>query len=483
MRLSLMHKGFLLVSIPLCFELVIFSMLLSLQNDMAQESARINRSRMIGDTVSKIGRQTVILEDVFRHCNDPVVVARNIRVGIDELTTQFQKLDQLTERDTALHALVIKSMQQLDMAKVELETLKEHLMEDTRADPTLQAKSFGPRFHYRLRAAVSAGLLELAANSAKEIDTDRTTTMRNQVTMLLKIAVAISALVATIGAWTFSRHMISRLKTVVGNAERLGHRKPLSAPVGGNDEIGELDTALHNAADLITKLEQGREEIIGMVSHDIRSPLSTIKASGDLLEDKLRDKLDERAIELIGAIRTNCDKVLRISKDLLDMHRLEAGMLVLDKAPTNLKECLLSAASATEGLQRSLGVDVEPVLAPLHATVDEGRIEQVVTNLLTNAIKYSPPGSKVILNLEETPDSEIRISVVDHGDGVPEAMKKTIFDRFKQINKEDAKKGSGLGLAISKALVELHGGKIGVRDATPKGSEFWVSLPNVHKKV
>ena len=477
MRLSLMHKGFLLVSIPLCFELVIFSMLLQLQNEMALESQRINRSRMIADCVNKISHRVMILEDVFRSSTSPVEVARNIRVGVDEATKEFKKLDKLTRKDPQVHAMVGRSIAELDTARHELEELKGRLLDNPDSDPASEARSFGSRFRAHLRSVLSAGFLDWAARTAREIDTDRTTAMRNKTVLLLKIAVGVSATIAALGAWLFSKHLIGRLNVVVKNAEKLGARQELSRPIYGGDEIAELDAAVHNADELISNLEQAREEIIGMVSHDIRSPLATIKAVGESLKENLHDKLDKRSEEMIDLIGSNCDKVLLISKDLLDMQKLDSGMLTLDIESTNLKECLLSAASATLALQGSCGVDVEPVLAPLHAKVDEGRIEQVVTNLLTNAIKFSPRGSKVVLSLEEAADEQICIRVTDNGPGIPDEMKMAIFDRFHQVSSDDAKVGSGLGLAISKALVELHGGRIGVSDASPGGSEFWILLP------
>lgn len=477
MRLSLTHKGLLLVSIPLVFEVGIFSFLLSLQNDMAQESARINRSRMIADSVNKISRHIMILEDSFRTSKDPYDVAKNIRTGINDATKQFRRLDRLTQNDPEVHAMVLRSIAELDSARGELEQLSNRLMNNPDADPAVEARAFGSRFHKHLRLILSAGLLDWAAKSAREIDTDRTAAMRDQTVLLLKLAFCASALIAVVCAWLFSHHMISRLNVVFNNAEMLGSRQPLSRPIGGGDEIGELDGALHSADELISSLEQAREEIIGMVSHDIRSPLATIKATGELLKDNLEGKLDKRSNELIDIIDNNCERVLLISKDLLDLQKLESGMLTLDIESTNLKECLMSAASATLALQRTCDVEVEPELASVHAKVDEGRIEQVVINLLTNAIKFSPRGAKVLLTLRETTDDQICISVIDQGPGVPDEMKEAIFDRFQQVKAEDSKIGSGLGLAISKALVDLHGGRIGVTDASPKGSEFWIILP------
>ena len=478
MRLSLMHKGFLLVSIPLCFELGIFSLLINQQNEMAAETARINKSRDISNAVNMVTKQAINLEDAFKSNNNPFSAAATIRDGTADLIVQFNRLELMTKSDQHLHQIVLDSLVQLHAMQVDFAALKQQLLSGEVTDPSEAAHRFGPNLHKRIRNVISLGLLELASQSARTIDTDRTEAMRGRTVLLLKIAVAISATIALLSAWLFSRHLTSRLSVVVDNADRLGERQTLLAPLAGNDEIAELDNAVHQAAELISHLEQTREEIIGMVSHDIRSPLATIKVAGEALEMRFESQLDERGRQLFAEIESNCERVLRISQDLLDMQKLESGMLNVEKSAGDLRQCIQSAVSATAGMCHHRGVEVIVVAPSVPAVFDEGRIEQVITNLLTNAIKHSPRNGTVDVTLQvENRGKRARISVCDKGKGVPEHLHQAIFERFKQADKDEYSQGTGLGLAISKALVEMHGGQIGVDNLSPTGSEFFIVLP------
>ncbi len=478
-RLPLLHKGLLLVSIPLCFELGIFSLLLSLQNDMAIESARINKARMIGDTVNKVTHKLLIVQEIFQVNQNPFAAAKEIRAGMAELKNDFAKLAELTvDSKPPVHENVLASEIELDKITKELDKVKTMLATGQIEDFNNISKLFRPKLNEHFRKIVSLGLFELAASSAEEIDTDQSNAIRNQTTFLLKLAVATSALIGLLGAWLYSRHLVSRLNIVMENAGRLGERKPLLEPISGNDEIAGLDDALHQAAQLIEHLDQAREEVIGMVSHDIRSPLTTIKCTGEALELRLDGALDERGKALLKTIEGNCDRILRISQDLLDMQKIESGMLSIQRQKTNVSDCLTAAIEATDGLRHNRGITIESNLIPLEANIDAGRIEQVVTNLLSNAIKHSPRNGIVRLSLQNDKDADyILIAVSDSGRGVPEHLKEAIFDRFQQVSEEDSSRGTGLGLAICKALIELHDGRIGVDSLSPTGSQFWILLP------
>jgi signal transduction histidine kinase len=160
------------------------------------------------------------------------------------------------------------------------------------------------------------------------------------------------------------------------------------------------------------------------------------------------------------------------------MQRLEAGMLIIDKAKIDLRDCLIAAVSTTSGMCHNRSVHIDVVAPSVPAIADEGRIEQVLTNLLTNAIKHSPRDGTVHLKMEvDRQKTQARITIRDGGKGIPEHLKEDIFERFKQAGKEEFAQGTGLGLAISKALVEMHGGLIGVENLQPSGSEFFVVLP------
>lgn len=490
MRLSLLHKGLILVAIPLCFELAIFSTLLSLQNDMAQEAERINRAREIADTVNKITHRLVVVENA-EHLQSPAQAFKDIRANADIMFKHFDTLETLTAGNTTpgytdAGKIIQKSRKALSDSLKVVDEIRAYLSSNNSDGSSAYAnmdikeatRVFRVKFNAHLKSFVDSGIYEMAANSAREIDTDKTAEMREKTVFLIKCAVALSALIGIIGALTYSRHLIKRLEIVVDNAGRLGARKPLSKEIGGNDEIADLDKAVHQAADTISHLEKAREEIIGMVSHDIRSPITTIKCTSEALDIKLEEVLDERDRQLLKTIDNNCDRILRISRDLLDMQKLDAGMLTIQSEKVSLKVCVEAAIESVQGLLGNRLLTIETNLQDLDAFGEEGRIEQVVTNFLSNAIKHSPRKSTINVDLYRASDAKFAyISVTDKGPGIPPDMQSVIFERFQQLEDEQAKRGSGLGLAICKALIELHGGKIGVENMEPHGSKFWIKLP------
>lgn len=478
MKLSLLHKGLLLVSIPLCFELVVFSMLLGLQNEMAKEAARINNSRLIGDTVNKL---SLVMLRCSQHMDRPdnvLQARRQLLRDFSEMHSSVSKLTELTRDNPELHQTALKCSAELDAAEADIASVEKKVAEGGFDEVTELARDLRRRMNARILNMVDAGIFNLGAASARELDTDNSMQMREHMVFLLKCAVAMSALIAVIGATLFSRNLNSRLQVVVKNAVKLGQRKSLLDPISGNDEIADLDNAVHEAANTIQNLEQSREDFMGMVSHDIRSPLNTIRNSGELMRRSMSDRLDERGDELLSTIESNCDRILRLSQDLLDLQKFDAGMLKIEMARTQLDDLCRNAIDIADSDSQQRGIKIESNLEPVGARVDSGRIEQVLVNLLTNAVKHSPRNGTVSISLQKDEAKQrAKISVTDNGKGVPENLKKAIFNRFQQVDSQDAKRGSGLGLAICKALVELHGGRIGVEDNDPAGCRFWVELP------
>lgn len=160
------------------------------------------------------------------------------------------------------------------------------------------------------------------------------------------------------------------------------------------------------------------------------------------------------------------------------MQRLESGSLLLDKQRCDLRKCLKAAAAQVQGICQKRAVTVEITADSICSMVDQMRIEQVLVNLLTNAIKNSPTGSTVSMRLAERPaEGLIQIDVIDKGPGIPEPLAQSIFDKFVQVSKSDSKQGSGLGLAIVRALVKLHEGTVSVENLRPVGCKFSVFLP------
>lgn len=223
--------------------------------------------------------------------------------------------------------------------------------------------------------------------------------------------------------------------------------------------------------------ENLRKEVVQMVNHDLRSPLAAIHIIYTLLQDY--GNLNELGVKNLLMAIANTDRMRRLINDLLDIGKLDAGMLQLELADTSLKRVIEQSIQSVQTLARVKDIAlVDKCASDFTLYADAHRLEQILINLLSNAIKFSPKGQSIEVSAIET-NGTIEVSVRDFGRGVPAHMTRTIFDRFSQVYASDAsqKGGSGLGLAICKALVQLHKGEIGVDSTEGIGSRFYFRIP------
>jgi PAS domain S-box-containing protein len=245
-----------------------------------------------------------------------------------------------------------------------------------------------------------------------------------------------------------------------------------------------LPTGLHVVAVVrdITerrRVEQMKAEFVSTVSHELRTPLTSIAGSLGLLAGGAAGALPERAGRLIGIAQANSQRLVRLINDILDVEKLEAGKLELDLRPLDLREIAARSIEGARGYADELGVALtltEGDDAPVRGDAD--RLVQVVTNLLSNAAKFSPRGGAVTVNVY--PEARIaRLSVVDQGPGIPEAFRSRIFSKFAQADSSDtrSKGGTGLGLAIAREIAERHGGRLWFESTEGEGATFHLDLP------
>lgn len=237
-----------------------------------------------------------------------------------------------------------------------------------------------------------------------------------------------------------------------------------------------LFCVVHDFTDQIVA-QNRRKEIAQMVNHDLRSPLNAIRVIYSIWEASVPLSQDGQ-ISLVQAT-ANTDRMLRLINELLDIEKIEAGLMILELKPFLLRSAIDSSIEATLNLARAKSLEIHCLVpAELHVFADEHRITQVIINLLSNAIKFSPKNGMIEISARLV-DGFVEVSVSDKGRGIPQSMITQIFDRFRQVQKGDAssKGGSGLGLAICKSLVELHGGTIAVESVEGSGSRFYFRLP------
>lgn len=230
------------------------------------------------------------------------------------------------------------------------------------------------------------------------------------------------------------------------------------------------------------RLQRMKDELISIVSHELRTPLTSVRGSLGLLEGGVTGPLSPKALELVRIARLNTDRLVRLISDMLDLDKMEAGMLELQPTEMSLVEVVDVSIREMSGLAAHVGVSLrregEAELPSLVA--DRDRVLQVLVNLLSNAIKFSPADACVRIVLANR-GAAARVEVHDDGPGIAREDLGRLFQKFSQLDASDsrARGGSGLGLVICKRIIEASGGRIGVRSEPGVGSVFWLELPVV----
>lgn len=237
-------------------------------------------------------------------------------------------------------------------------------------------------------------------------------------------------------------------------------------------------TAAREAEQARAEADRMRDELIGIVSHELRSPLTAIRGALRLLEKQAPSE-DARTLQLTAMASRGADRLLRIVDDLLDIERAEGGVATLDRRVGSVQTLLEDARDAVRVAADEAGVAIEVSPTAEMIDADADRLVQVLVNLLGNAIKFTPSGGRVALGarrLARTTTIEVR----DTGRGIPPDKLETIFARFQQVMPEDAsvKHGAGLGLAITRAIVAQHGGEVWAANNPEGGSTFHVAIPD-----
>lgn len=228
-------------------------------------------------------------------------------------------------------------------------------------------------------------------------------------------------------------------------------------------------------------VERLKDEFVSTVSHELRTPLTSIRGALGLLEGGVLGALPVEAMEVVQIARSSTDRLVRLINDILDLEKIEAGKLELKPRPVDARRLVARVLESMGPVAAEAKVElVADVRGLEELSADSDRLEQVLTNLISNGIKFSPEGGRVVVRVEPTATGRLRFSIIDRGAGIAEEDRVRLFARFEQLGPASERQsgGTGLGLAISKALVEQHGGVIGVSSTLGEGSTFWFELPS-----
>jgi signal transduction histidine kinase len=315
----------------------------------------------------------------------------------------------------------------------------------------------------------------------------------------LSAAGAIFILMIGVGLAAYkSSQITSAVQALVAPAMAFGRGEAPTIPRSNIREISEVASGLEKAFHLFQQRTAERDqaerekevaegaarlkdEFIATVSHELRTPLTSITASLDLLNEMPDANRSEATNELIGIAQANSQRLTRLVNDILDIEKLEGGKVGFHMRRVEIGPLLEQAIEANRPMAESCGVTLRLKATTRHdVCADPDRLAQVAANLLANAFKLSPPGTEVVVTAEDR-DDKARISIRDHGPGIPEELRSRIFGKFAQaeISDERQKVDTGLGLSIVQQIVQRLGGEVGFADAPGGGNVFFVELPGL----
>jgi len=480
--LKLWQKEMLLISLPLIFSLVLAYLLF--QAD--RESDRELHVRSITSTISRI--ETLNMEAVaaitaFTRTKTPDALRKFQQIDV-ELTAEFKNAKDLISNDpNELHAL-------------EHIQLLENRLFRIADDTALSSKEEGTILQL---IGMREQLEGLISETHKEIDqlvadvksqsnissSEETQSSRTQKRFVLYALLIVNTLL-TIGVAAFNaRSTAARLQVMIDNTLRVASGKQLNPRLQGKDELAELDRVFHSMAAALEESDQKRiavekmkREFMAMVSHDLKTPLSSLLGTLGLLSAEAFGPLDEKGKSMVDKSQKQAKRLMNLANDLMLLEKLESDSFSIQLGIVSIADVISESVEAVRAAASERHIAIETPQSSEQLTADRERLIQVIANLLSNAIKFSPVGSTISISIIPNEDwLEIRVS--DEGRGVPPSKQELIFEKFIQVETSDQseKGGTGLGLPICKMIVESHRGSIGVKSVEGAGSSFWFRIP------
>lgn len=489
-KLPLSAKGLLLVSIPLCFEIGFVWKMTQMQAEAEQETRAALKAEDLSNRFNHLSLCIYQFWEVLDRARSP-----DMKLSLRRLaplyTTQFQPLmnsmrseyaaiEDLTKDNASTRASIVRSAQALDEIAAALDDVFAAYHKADLSEVLDKYVAYKEHINDLFERLATSDFI-IAAQHQREFaqrSSRQQTMVRQRMNDYLLIACAMNAIFFLIIAIFFVRNITSRLQILNDNAHRVTVHKSLNKPLSGTDEIAQLDQVFHQMVSSLNEAARARQEFINMLTHDLRSPLTAIIGTLEILEDGRAGKLDEHGERLVKLADRNSERMMRLINDLLDNEKMSAGMLTITIADVCLDEIFENVKGSTDAWIEEHGIKLDIEDTGLFIKADGEKLERVVFNLVANAIKYSPTGGTITISAKEV-GQNVEVTVADQGKGIPADQLEVIFERFNQAHVGDGKEhgGSGLGLTICRSIISLLGGRIWATSESGKGSQFHFSLP------
>jgi signal transduction histidine kinase len=473
------QKGLILVTVPLLFEVAFIILLTTMLRQSEIETETYAQSRQIVSEVNNFTKAyldlgvALIAWKATRHSN----FVREY----DQLLTRQEDIYHRLETLSADNPVRLQRLQKLHDASERIRELTGRVRKMAEGDisalmePTLYRRETASAYEEFSKRTDDIVQSEEQMQEASPLNAKR---LKEYFRVLLVVGVIVNIALTLLLAKFFSDSITKRLDTIMLNNRRLARREPLLAPLEGEDEIAKLDEDFRHMVFELDRAENAKEEYLQMISHDLRTPLSSLQGTLAVTAKGGYGDLTDKGKRRIADAERETERLISMINEILDIERLQSGNIDLKMAAESLSFVVDEAKEAISSLVEANNMTIVNDISGITIVMDRDRILRVLINLLGNAIKFSEPGSSIEIYATEE-GGQVTVNVRDHGRGIPASALPHVFDRFWQVKTEDysEKGGSGLGLAICKAIVEAHHGTIRVQSEADKGTVFSFSLP------
>ncbi|HEY9677613.1 MAG TPA: HAMP domain-containing sensor histidine kinase [Drouetiella sp.] len=475
-NMSLSQKIFWMIALPLGLELTFVAVLLVSLNQLETESSKIEGTRAVSMAYN-VEMQTMyeimgamVLFNVLHDTH----YRQQLDASINFLMHHNEKMQNLGGSELADDARALQAVSEETVSSLsEIERL---VKSDDRTDIL---RSF-VKIQRLLKKANSLGAKYIAREG--EITEEQNLAgqaARAQIKFVIIVGVIVSILLSILLLLLFGRSTRKKVSAIDENMNLLASHKPLAEPLKGKDELARIDQTLSKLSKELETLRSQQQQMYAMITHDLRSPLGTLKIMFELFDAGAFGELNEKGKNRVKTAVPVVDKLINLTNDLLDVEKLESGIFELRLEDTPMQEVFESCLAAMTVRADNKDVKLHGEHTDIIVKCDKERISRVISNFLDNALKFSDRGKSIYLSANRE-EKDLKISVRDEGRGISESARATVFEKFQQVEEkpgEKTEKGFGLGLAICKAIVQAHHGQIGVDSVPGEGSTFWFTLP------
>ncbi|MBU6452920.1 MAG: HAMP domain-containing histidine kinase, partial [Cyanobacteria bacterium REEB67] len=469
----------LIVFVPFAINLVWIGLF---YHSLQQASQWIREENKEGATIIAVTRCIGLLNQFIFHGAEFIgsgateAAGRNLNADTDNLFACFAVLKAKAQNDTELGGIIDKLRLNLEARMKDIRELEPHYKAQTFVAD--MSNTLPENFCQNTGNDIT---ILLAGLNEKERHFGRTMELieieRKRIRLIATIGLICNFFIAFAIVILFKKHITSRVSILVRNAKTLADGSRRSEVVAGTDELSALNAELATVRAQLASSSAFRHTLMQMIASNIQAPLLSCGHSMERLERSGYSGDDERCRKQLRSLKMATNACMRLVDDLLLLESLETGQLHIDGQPHDIADVVASAIELLASLATIKELTLSNLVTSHIVRFDRNRIQQVLVNLLANAIKFSPAASTIKIE-SKIIGKRLRLSITDQGQGLEKSVRARLFQKFYQTVSGKQAGGTGLGLAISKLIVEAHGGSIGV-DSTPgEGATFWFDLNN-----